>query len=191
MRILCFAIFGGLFGQPVSFKETMDWLVTNVNAHAKTEYQNPPSVKAQTTWEITERRGCELDVKQVFHREAIQNITAFDGALSTYEDEAKTYTFDLTDLHAKNIRAVTAEKTPYVILTSVTDVFGVKTEHKSKTVRTDGSERDKAEWSMEQRARTLWIYFGAGGTDNTKLAREMETNLRTGVDFCRSGKTTK
>jgi len=191
MRTLCFALLGGLFGQPVSYTETMDWIITNVNAHAKTEYQNPGSVKAQTTWEITERRGCEMDVKQVFHRDSTQNVTAFDGALSTSEDEAKTYTFDLTELDARNIRAVTAEKTPYVILTSTTDIFRVKTDHKSKTTRTDGSERDKAEWNMEQRARTLWIYFGAGGTDNTKLAREMESSLRTGVHYCRSGKATK
>ncbi len=191
MRTLCLALMGGLFSQPVSYTETMAWVIENVNAHARTEYQNPPAVKAQTTWEITERRGCELDVKQVFHREAIQNVVSADGTLSSFEDETKTYTFDLTELEAKNIRAVTAEKTPYIVMVSTSDVFRVKSEHNAKTLRTDGSERDHTNWTSEQRARQLWIYFGAGGADNTKLAHEMETNLRTGVHYCRSGKATK
>lgn len=167
-----------------NFHEQLDWTKNSINSFAQTHYQNPPSVESTTTWQM-ETTGCHFEVTEKFHRESRNNIVTKDGTMSVYEDSSKVYNFELADLTPEQMRGVTAEATPYIILSSGSDIYRVQEEHSLRTLRESGEEKSKSQWSTDERARRLWIYFGSGKTDNTKLVRELQYKMRATIDYCR------
>ena len=183
---LLFPLYGA--DRSMSLDDRLAFVKNSINNNALNEVHLPPRVDTKTSWEMG-GTGCQLEVKETFHRESRGAVVNLDGPINVFEDTVKTYTFNLGGFTNKYVRGVTAEAIPYIILSSGTDHFAVHTEFTSKTLKGGGAKAGQEISShvadTDGRARVLYIYFNAGKTDNTKLVRELEKALRASVTDCK------
>lgn len=180
------AVYGA--DQSMSLDDRLAFVKNSINTNASTEIHLPPRVDTKTSWQMG-GTGCQLEVKETFHRESRGAIVNAEGPVNVFEDTVKTYTFNLGGFTNKYVRGVTAEAIPFIILTSGTDLYALHTAFTSKTLKGGGpkagEEISTHTSDTEGRARTLSIYFNAGKTDNTKLVRALQKALRASVTDCK------
>jgi len=155
-----------------------------IDANAVTRYFEPPSRQSETKWQVVKMESCQVELKETWHRESPNSVFIGQEMFGRSEDKTTTYAFDLHELSPNEIMADTSTGVAHVKIFAAGDVFHLKTDTVSRTVRTDGTAAETTNWSVPGNERNMWIYFDSPSVDNKALVRRVAEELQMAASQC-------
>lgn len=161
-----------------------EFLQDAINTKAVSSYFEPPARRSETKWELVKLDACQMELKEIWHRESPNSVFIGREMLSRVEDKTTTYSFDLRQLRRDEIAADTSTGAAHVKIFAEGDLFHVKTDTVSTALRADGSIVENTAWSQPGHTRNLWIYFDSPEADNKAVARRVAVELQAAAEQC-------
>lgn len=171
-------------GKGQTVEHRLQWARATIDANAVTHHMEPPARSGETKWQVTKIDGCMVELKETVHRENPDSIISAGEVLGAADDKIVTWNFDLATLSPQFIMADTSVEVPQLKIFAEGDVFHLRTEFVSKTLRRDGSVADTRTWSAPGNTRNLWMNFDSPNVDNKAVVRRLELDLRGAVTEC-------
>jgi len=172
------------FAQAQNVEQRLHWARETIDADAVTRHLEPPAQSGETKWQVMKIDGCLIELKETIHREIPDSVITRGEVFGSAEDKIVTWNFDLGVLLPQFVMADTSVTVPQIKIFAEGDVFHLKTEFISKTVRKDGSVVDSRTWSAPGNTRNLWMNFDSPTVDNKVVVRRLEDDLRGAVMEC-------
>jgi hypothetical protein len=160
----------------------------NIDAHAVIQTIDPAAGSTDTKWHVTKTEGCNVEMTQSWHRDAIDGAVSREGIFDTADDKITTWSFDLSTLRPLDVMADTSEGKPHLMIFAPGDAFHLKTDFTTKVLRKDGTVIRTKTWSTPGTDRNLWMFFASPEVDNFTMVRTVELNLRDAVRQCATAK---
>jgi hypothetical protein len=180
--VALFAVAGLARGQGI--EQRLQWARQTIDANAVTRHLEPPAHASETKWQVTKIDGCQVELKETIHRDTPDSVVSRGEVLDSAQDKIVTWNFDLAVLLPQYVLADTSVTVPQIKIFAEGDVFHLKTEFVSKTLRKDGSVADTRTWSAPGNTRNLWMNFDSPNVDNKAVVRRLESDLRGAVTEC-------
>jgi hypothetical protein len=182
--LLCIVVPGLAAAGAPSVAEKLQWARETIDAHASMRHFEPPARSSGTSWHVVRLDGCHVELQQTAHRESPDSMFTHEGSFGLSEDKVVTWNFDLGALQPRQVMSDTSTGLPHIKIFAESDVFHLKTESVSRTVRGDGSTAHTETWSAPRNERNLWMYFDSPTADNKMLVKTLAADLRDAISHC-------
>lgn len=170
-----------VFGQT---GDGVKWAQEAIDSHATMRYLDPPSRLSETKWQVVKIEGCQVELRQSWHRESPETVFRTEGIFGRSEDKTIHWSFDLRELQVPEIMADTSTGLAHIKIFTRGDIFHLKTDFVSRAVRPDGTVVETTNWSSPGNARNLWMYFNSPDADNKSVVRRVAAELQGAIRQC-------